>query len=365
MPKDIVLLLDGTSNEIKTDRSNIVRLYGTLEKSENQLVFYDPGIGTFGADNAWSKAYRKSVQLWGMVSGWGLDANVKEAYRFLVENFERDANGVQDNIYIFGFSRGAYSARVLAGFIHAFGLMEPRNLNLLDYSFRAYKAIGEQLRDGADDELGLHKNILRPDTPYIRFLGLFDTVSSIVEWGRRGPTWRSHAYTAENPSIQTVRHAVAIDEKRRNFRPQLWPDCQFFHPNRGSEDGRRPQDLREVWFSGVHGDIGGGYPEEKSALAKLPLMWMIDQSRGNGLLNYKTPVIDKLVLGKEGHYQPPDPLGVMQNSMTLGWRIPEFFGKGKHRKIPSQAHIHKSALDRFDAQRNTPLNIPPDHLIEP
>ncbi len=365
MPKDIVLLLDGTSNEISTNRSNIVRLYGTLQKSEDQLVYYDPGVGTFGAANAWSKGYRKAIELWGMASGWGLDANVKEAYRFLVENFERDANGTQDNIFIFGFSRGAYSARVLAGFIHAFGLMEARNLNLLDYSYRAYKAIGENPKAGAAKELGLHKNILRPDTPNIRFLGLFDTVSSIVEWGRRGPTWRSHAHTADNPSVQMVRQAVAIDERRRSFRPQLWQDGQMFRPNRDTEKGQRPQDLREVWFSGVHGDIGGGYPEEQSALAKLPLLWMIEQSRGDGLLDYQTPVIEKLVLGKEGKYEPPNPMGVMQNSMSFGWRIPEGFGNGARRVIPSGAHIHHSALARYEGTRNRPLNIPSDHLVEP
>ena len=90
MAKNIVVLLDGTSNEISANRTNILRLYGTLEKSDRQLVYYDPGVGTFGAENAWLKFWRKAVEIWGMATGWGLDQNVKEAYRFLVENYDNE-----------------------------------------------------------------------------------------------------------------------------------------------------------------------------------------------------------------------------------------------------------------------------------
>jgi uncharacterized protein (DUF2235 family) len=132
MPKNIVILLDGTSNEILADRSNILRLYGALEKSDRQLVYYDPGVGTFGAENAWLRFWRKTVEVLGLATGWGLDYNVKEAYRFLVENYDDGRSGggepgSRDNIYLFGFSRGAYTARVLAGFMHrrpSIGAME-------------------------------------------------------------------------------------------------------------------------------------------------------------------------------------------------------------------------------------------------
>ena len=150
MARNIVILLDGTSNEIASDRTNILRLFGTLRRSEEQIVYYDPGVGTFGADDAWLQSYRKAVEIWGLATGWGLDQNVKEAYRFLVETYRkapRDADGKRigedDRIYIFGFSRGAYTARVLAGFIHALGLIEPHHLNLLDYAYNTYKGIPE------------------------------------------------------------------------------------------------------------------------------------------------------------------------------------------------------------------------------
>ena len=151
MPKNIVILCDGTSNQIEEDRTNILRLYGCLRKNDRQIVFYDPGVGTFGGENDWLRATRKTKEVWGLATGWGLDHNVKEAYRFLVEHFDPGKPKTktkpavpQDDIYIFGFSRGAYTASVLAGFIHAFGIMDPVQLNLLDYAYRTYKGISER-----------------------------------------------------------------------------------------------------------------------------------------------------------------------------------------------------------------------------
>jgi uncharacterized protein (DUF2235 family) len=382
MPKKIVILLDGTSNEIKTNRSNILRLYGTLSKSKDQLVYYDPGVGTFGAENTWSQAVRKGVEVWGMATGWGLDANVKEAYRFLVQNHQVDANGHADSIHIFGFSRGAYTARVLAGFLHAFGLMEPRNLNLLDYAYRAYKRIGETVGEGAFDELRLHERILRPQRPTIRFLGLFDTVASVIESGRFGPRLRKHAFTSTNPSVQAVRHAVGIDERRTMFRPQLWPEDQLFKPNRFNDTGAVPQNAREVWFTGVHGDIGGGYPEKDAGLAKIPLHWMIEASKAEGLA-YKTRTINQLVLGQsDDDYVPPNPSAKVNRSMTAGWKILEVLPRRKpadskrmgfagwsiplseHRNIPEAGRMHASAISRFTESGKWPAHVPRDMTPE-
>ena len=382
MPKKIVILLDGTSNEISTNRTNILRLYGTLVKSKEQLVYYDPGVGTFGAENAWSRSLRKGAEVWGMATGWGLDANVKEAYRFLVENHAVDANGHGDSIHIFGFSRGAYTARVLAGFLHAFGLIEPRNLNLLDYAYRAYKRIGDASGESGFAELRLHERILRPHRPAIRFLGLFDTVASVIESGRFGPRLRSHAFTAGNPSVRTVRHAVALDERRSMFRPQLWPEGGVFRPDRFQEEGVVPQDAREVWFSGVHGDIGGGYPEREAQLAKIPLRWMIGQSRAAGL-SYRTATVEKLVLGASGgRHVAPDPLGRVHAPMTLGWKLLELLPRrkasgagrpgiagwtlplGARRTVPEGARVHRSVLVRAGATGKAPRNLPKEMTVE-
>ncbi len=342
MSKNIVILCDGTSNEISQDRTNILRLFRCLKKSPEQSVFYDPGVGTFGAENAASYYYRRGVEIWGLATGWGLDANVKEAYRYLVHTYQHhsdDDDAIEaDQIFIFGFSRGAYTARVLAGFIHAVGLLHPDNLNLLDYAYRAYKSIGEnadsESSDSAFAEVRLFERILRPTRPKIRFLGLFDTVGSVIESGRYGPRLRSHAFTSTNPSVESIRHALALDERRTMFQPQLWPAGKPFRPERFNPKSEKEQDVKEVWFVGSHGDVGGGYPEAKSAIAKIPLAWMIDEAR-SAQLKLKTRTINTIVLGKNGgHYVGPNSEAPMNDSMTKGWSILEGLPRFK------RSHIH-------------------------
>lgn len=390
MPKNIVILCDGTSNEISKDRTNILRLYGTLKKDDMQIVYYDPGVGTFGADDAASYTYRRLHEFWGLMTGWGLDHNVKEAYRFIVRYYDNGKRKYEndqeaDKIYLFGFSRGAYTARVLAGFIHNVGLLDPVNLNLLDYAYRAYKDVTDykdeneaEMRDGgAFAEVRLYERMLRPQRPQIKCLGLFDTVSSVLESGRRFLRFRSHASTRYNPSVEHVRHAVAIDERRTMFQPQLWPLGQNYRPIRHHKDSERPQDAKEVWFSGSHGDVGGGYPEAKSALAKIPLHWMVEETAAMGL-RYKTRTVNRLVLGKNGDYVAPDPLAVPNNSMKGIWPPFEYLPrrKSKHfdshastflgfylprrerRVIPADAQIHGSV----HARRGTPSDFPQPNL---
>ncbi|WP_352976674.1 DUF2235 domain-containing protein [Mesorhizobium sp. M1005] len=308
----------------------------------------------------------------------------KEAYRFLVENYDdgRDGGGGQssrDSIYIFGFSRGAYSACVLAGFVHAVGLIEKRNLNLLDYAYRAYKGIGENGEDKFG-EVRLYERILAPDRPPIRLLGLFDTVASAIEHGRYGPRLRSHAFTKRNWSVESVRHAVAIDERRTMFRPRLWPQGKDYWGNPFNKAAAKPQDVREVWFAGVHGDVGGGYPEAESGLTKIALQWMIEQTRPTGLF-YRTQTVNDLVLGQnpDKPYVAPDPHASQHNSMTWAWSLLEFIPQWRRkgdgvsqrgrliipffarRSIPSGARIHQSVIDR--AKSGGPLpNMPEEFL---
>lgn len=377
MARNIVILLDGTSNEICADRTNILRLYGTLTKSADQVVYYDPGVGTFGAEDSWLQWPRKISEVWGMATGWGLDRNVKEAYRFLVETVDPNAEE-PDNICIFGFSRGAYSARVLAGFLHSFGLMEPRNLNLLDYAYRAYKRIGDDGDENAFAEMRLFERIIRPDRPVIHLLGLFDTVASVIESGRVLPRLRNHAHVARNPSVRAVRHAVAIHERRTMFRPLLWPEGQRFHANRFDKGEGVPQDSKEVWFRGVHGDIGGGYPEDESALAKLPLAWLIEETRALGIA-YKTRTINELVLAEgDSKYTAPDPTAAPHDSMKWAWKLVEYLPRRKpslstrkdlngwiipareKRTIPAGSRIHHSVMQAG----KLPSNVPSDHHVE-
>ncbi len=413
MGKNIVLLFDGTSNEIAADRTNILRLFGTLRRTERQLVYYDPGVGTFGADDAWSRAWRKTVEVWGLATGWGIDSNVKQAYRFIVENYEaapRDKDGKRigenDRIFIFGFSRGAYTARVLAGFIHSLGLIRREHLNLVDYAYRTYKGIPDHQAPSpatpspegggapsAFADMRLYERTLKGIRPTIELLGLFDTVASVIEPGKVGLQFKTQPFTNRNPSVRHVRHAVAIDERRTMFRPELWPSEQPFwgSPFRPPENRPvEPQDVKEVWFAGVHGDVGGGYPEDQSALIKVPLAWMIQETKAMGL-DYSTRTVNEVVLGKnpEKHYVEPDAMTEPHDSMNPAWRLVELVprrvpssswrrgGKGggiylplsDPRFIPEDALVHASVEARLKGAPAggpyKPLNLPRRYRIEP
>lgn len=389
MSKNIVILFDGTSNEISADRTNILRLFGTLERSERQIVYYDPGVGTFGADENWSSFARNATEVWGLATGWGLDHNVKEAYRFLVENYdcgpvENGGHPDRDRIYLFGFSRGAYTARVLAGFIHAFGLTSPLYLNLLDYAYRTYKDISEQppASGGGNASpfagMRIYERMLDNDRPPIKLLGLFDTVASMIETGHGRLQLKTHPFTHRNPSVEWVRHALAIDEKRTMFRPEPWTPGQVYRGNPFAAP-KGPQNAREVWFSGFHCDVGGGFPEEESGQIKIPLDWMIRETRPTGL-HYKDDIISKIVLGEgEKHdYVELDQRAPLHDSMNWAWRlveciprkVPKTSWRKRHaatgyyipcvdpRLIPQDALIHQSVKTRQSTGAYAPPNLP-------
>lgn len=393
MGKNIVLLLDGTGNGITERRTNILRLYGTLVKSEDQLVWYDPGVGSFGGDDPLRLVppnWRETVQ---QGTGAGMHQNVREAYRFLVETYQPG-----DRIHLQGFSRGAYSARVLAGFLYAFGLMEPRNLNLLDYVYRAYRSVDESpdLRDAREHRdregplaaINLHRRALRPREVEVASMGLFDTVASMIErkgWVRYGV--RLHAFTHENPGVRKLRHAMAIDERRVMFRPRLWG-------SQGMRDlelsARTWRDVKEEWFAGVHRDVGGGRDsEEDSQLGKVPLAWMIDELRHEDLI-FDDALVQLLVQGEgpgavrdgERIYYAPNATRRLDLSKLGGLEWMEWVpflrtGKGigggapgrkllglplpggARREIPEDAVIHPSVFERMAAGLGyDPQNLP-------
>ena len=395
MSKNIVILFDGTSNQISADRTNVLRLFGTLEHSDRQIVHYNPGVGTFGANDSWSPLWRDTVEVWGLATGWGLDQTVKEAYRFLVENYQAgpvdDGHHIdRDRIYIFGFSRGAYTARVLAGFIHAFGLTSKYYLNLLDYAYRAYKDIPAQTSAAAVDGVSpfaamrLYEKTLDNDRPPIKLLGLFDTVASMIEMGHGRLQLKTHPFTHRNPSVEWVRQALAIDERRTMFRPEPWTPGQDYRGNPFAPI-KRKQDFKEVWFAGVHGDVGGGYPEAESAQIKIPLDWMIRETEPPPIgLHYRQGVINKIVLGKDPKYVSLSSTAELHNSMNAAWRLLEwiprrippsssrrpseqgyYVPRSDPRLIPAGALLHVSVQARLAAGGYNPPNLPPNPQFVP
>src|SRR5689334_4426224 len=136
--KNIVICCDGTGNEVSENISNVLKLYRTVRKSgktsPDQVVFYDPGVGTLARPDPWIRFRQDAMAVFGLVTGYGLDENVLSAYRFIINNFDEG-----DEIFLFGFSRGAYTVRVLAGLIHKIGLLNPAQQNLADAALTAYK----------------------------------------------------------------------------------------------------------------------------------------------------------------------------------------------------------------------------------
>lgn len=325
--RNLVVLCDGTSNQVEGDLSNVLKLYRIASKSPLQRVFYDPGVGTIGNDSSWGRLRQKIASVLSIATGAGLDANVLHAYRFLCETYRKG-----DRIFLFGFSRGAYTVRALAGMIHMMGLLHPDQINLCGFALNAYKHAAER----SDLHVAWDfARIVRSRTVPIHFVGVWDTVASmIVPRPDRFyvPSLRMLPYTRVNPSVRAFRHAMAIDERRRLFRLNRWAEGQDFVPFPFEEPQMKmPQDCEQLWFAGNHSDVGGGYPETRSALSKLPLDWMTNEAVAHGLhidpamfrhLTHGDPLD-----GGRHDYVAPDPMGPLHDALKGGWWVLEWLPK--------------------------------------
>jgi uncharacterized protein (DUF2235 family) len=384
-PRNLVVCCDGTSNEIGVLTSNVLKLYRIAEKSERQLAYYHPGVGTVAMPNSWGRWRQKARSVFEMATGHGIDRDVLAAYCFVCRHYRPG-----DRIFLFGFSRGAYTARVLAGMIHVVGLLREDQINFAGYALKAYKAASQA---GSLDVAHTFQRLVNSDHVPIHFMGLWDTVASVIVPGPN-PLSRFRLEdlpcTTRNPAVRVFRHAIAMDEFRRMFRVTKWVEPQKFKPNPFSREEVVPdQDSRQVWFAGCHSDVGGGFVEKQSALSKFPLIWMLEQARDHGLL-IRTSMVNHIVLGRkrEGarRYTRPDPAGSLHKSLTWWWRPLEILPKSvryrdwprrwallgyylpwaEPRHIPEGSRIHVSAIDRrgrVEAYR--PVNLPERYEIEP
>ncbi|CAN5615705.1 DUF2235 domain-containing protein [soil metagenome] len=365
MPKNIVICCDGTGNGFDKvlEESNVAKLYSSLEIGPRQFGYYHPGVGTMGDPNARGWASKHWSKIRGLAFGHGLLRNVGDAYRYLMDNYQDG-----DNIYLFGFSRGAFTVRALASLINVFGLLCHGNHGAIPYILDMYSK--------RTKSANRTQKIFRPDETFkwqfshshpvrIKFCGLWDTVST-YGW-IYDPI--KLPFLGMNPIIDVGRHAVSIHERRCFYQDNLWGPCES------------PQDFRQVWFTGVHSDIGGSYPENTSGLSKIALEWMMVEAIAQGLeLNeFKA----KTVLGKctaypavadFPNYAAPDATVRPNDSLFGPWWICEFLpqqdphegGKrwvmplGRGRRIPPNAHIHESVFE----SHWRPETLPP-HVVEP
>lgn len=311
MSRNLIICCDGTANQFAADRTNVLKLAFAAQKQDGrQLLYYHPGVGTMAPAGVISGIGKRIARILGLAFGYGLKVDIRDIYTYIIDHYEPG-----DQLYIFGFSRGAYTARAVVSLLHGYGLLGPGNDALVPYAIRllwgAKEATTKEGRDAYFKLAGEFRGALSVRDIEVRFLGLWDTVSS-VGW-IANPL--SLPDTQKLPNVHTIRHAVAIDERRA-----------FFRTNLVAADSKR--DICEVWFPGVHCDIGGGYPEAESGLSKISLDWMICESKRAGMLFDEDRV--QRVLGRDGQgYATPDPRAAIHESLTWRWWPAEFLFK-KH-----------------------------------
>lgn len=263
MPKTLVVCCDGTwqtpdQNAGPTNVTKMARAIQPLnDQGGPQVVFYDEGVGTGN----------RLDRLIGGAIGRGLGENVQQAYRFLALNYEDG-----DTICLFGFSRGAYTVRSVAGLVALVGLLHKGDLEYMPQVWEYYRTIPTK-RDPAT-MLGRE----RARQPLIDLVGVWDTVGSMgIPGNVLGGIGRSkHQFhnVMLSPKIRHAYQALAVDERRGNFQPAIW-DTQEVTPE---------QQVEQVWFAGGHGNVGGGIGkaadrDDQAALSDIAFLWMIEKAR--------------------------------------------------------------------------------------
>jgi len=295
MSKNVVLLSDGTGNSSsKLFTTNVWRLYQALDLGNpaQQIAYYDDGVGTSSF---------KPMAILGGAFGLGLRRNVIALYKFACRNY-RDAD---DELFGFGFSRGAFTIRIVMGLIDSQGLVKADSETELDSLAKAaYRAYRRDRYEHLKLEAPYQwiRNKFGPDYPpaevrknvTIRFIGVWDTVAAYgmpIDEMTRGI--HQYLWPIELPnnrlsgSIARACQALALDEERTTFHPQLWQETRSVKadPN-AAETGAvrrfiKDERISQVWFAGVHSNVGGGYPDD--SLAYIPFVWVITEARRCGL----------------------------------------------------------------------------------
>lgn len=292
-PRNLVICCDGTGNVLGNQYdTNVVKLARLCVNDATQLVFYDPGVGT--ASGLPSVDLLEGVQstlgmISGMAFGRGVYENISQAYEFLVENYRKG-----DRIFLFGFSRGAFTVRCVSGLVTEYGIVRPSSLPLLPLMVRNFFVPHDQ---GTEQALVRHEAALRkprmqkPEAENnrrtfnqdvrdhfadqdgrdaeIHFIGVWDTVASVG--GVRPMEFATRLSVLKGKPYRHVRHAVSDGEYRAKYSPRLYVGQTRAEP-RGEGKEREPS-FKQLWFPGVHSDVGGSYKE--AGLSDGALAWML------------------------------------------------------------------------------------------
>src|SRR3954470_14394777 len=309
--KRLVVCCDGTWNRPDQTKqgvaapTNVAKISLALAEEDDaghpQVLHYEAGVGT-----------RRGERILGGGFGVGLSRNVQDCYGFLVDNYEPG-----DKLYFFGFSRGAYTARSTAGLVRNAGILRPEHRHQIKQAYALYR---NPERDSEPSGIAaeLFRRSYSYSEIYVDFVGVWDTVGAlgIPIDGFRPPLlsrlWTFHDTTLSRYVLNAY-HAIAIDERRRPFRPTLWVQ----------QDDAKDQTLEQVWFSGAHCDVGGGYRD--SGLSEIPLLWMAERARSCGLVFKPDHLVVTASADNEarraGIHVAPDHAGELHDSRTRYYRL--------------------------------------------
>jgi len=330
MQKRIVICADGTWNRPEKDLkkdfpTNVLKLARAIkpfgEDKIPQQVFYDWGVGSY---------YDPVI---GGATGRGLNKNIMDDYRYIVQNFSSG-----DELYLFGFSRGAYTVRCLCGLINNCGIVKRKDASLIQKAFNHYKRNGASYTPEGKESIKF-RNKHSHESREVKFVGVWDTVGAMgipISFLGLFDDKDEFYDTKIGKNIRIARHAMAIDEHRSDFEPTIWRH-------------RQNMDLKQVWFAGAHADIGGSYKLDKNGavLADNALGWIIREARNSGL------TIEK-------HLKPmvnESPMAKIHNSRRSFYRVKKpYFRKIDHGMGPVM--IHKSVKLRWEKDpKYRPANL--------
>ncbi len=378
MSRNIILCFDGTSNQFGDHNTNIVKIYSKLVQDPDiQLAFYDPGIGTLGPSGM-AKIMADGYKVLAQATGWGISQNIKDGYRYLMATYQPG-----DKVFIYGFSRGAFTARSLAGMINKVGLLHKGLINQVDYAYKMYsdsrnnplaekfkatysRDCGVELIGVFDtvgalvgEKLGVTLGVILSSIAFYFLIGLIGdwTQAEIPQWwaapsglvfalALKNPIGRfferkilgSHHFHDQNlsPKIKYAFHALAIDETRVRFRPTRW-NMKSIGPN---------QTVRQTWFAGVHVDVGG-YFRDNAGVSDVALDWMLTNSSQAGL---------KLTPDSSADIHPSSSQKLSRNSW-LWW-----FLRLIPRDVNRDDEIHPSVFERIKNSSYAPVNLPKSRI---
>jgi uncharacterized protein (DUF2235 family) len=334
--KKLVVCCDGTWNRPDqvhdgvTCASNVTKIARCIPATDSfgvtQMLFYDKGVGTGRFDRITGGAF-----------GLGIKRKILDAYRFLVVNYEPG-----DEIFFLGFSRGAYTVRSTYGLIRNSGLLRREYLYKLPDAYALYRR-----RDSASHPNAVESELFRrsySNQPRAKFLGVWDTVGALglpvgglLQFINK--RWSFHDMTLSS-WVDNAFQALAIDEHRKPFQPCVWDQ---------SADAKG-QVLEQVWFAGVHSNVGGSYPQ--SGLSDITLLWMIARAQTAGL------AIDRGCLEQVSNPKP-DPLGTLYNSQTIWYRV---FGLGDYIRPIGQEGNQALANTAVERCENSQSKYDPQNL---